>query len=90
VQFDELIQHKRPVKRGGYIFRAGTPMRSLFAVRAGSFKTTVLHDDGREQVTGFYMAGELMGLDGISSDTHTSNAVSLEDSEICELPYDEL
>ena len=90
VRFDELIQHKRHVRRGGYIFRAGAPLRSLFAIRAGSFKASVLHDDGREQVTGFYMAGEIMGLDGISSDIHTVNAVALEDSELCELPYEEL
>ena len=90
MQIDELIQHKRLIKRGSYVFRAGAPLRSLFVVRAGSFKTTVLHDDGREQVTGFYMPGEIMGLDGISSDFHTANSVALEDSELCELPYDEL
>ena len=89
-RFDGLIQHKRPIKRGGYVFRAGAPLRSLFAIRAGSFKASVLHDDGREQVTGFYMAGEIMGLDGISSDIHTVNAVALEDSELCELPYYEM
>ena len=89
-RFDGLIQHSRPIKRGGYVFRAGAPLRSLFAIRAGSFKASVLHDDGREQVTGFYMAGEIMGLDGISSDIHTVNAVALEDSELCELPFHEM
>ena len=90
LRLDGLIQQRRPIKRGGYVFRAGALLRSLFAIRAGSFKTTVLHDDGREQVTGFYMAGEIMGLDGISSDAHTANAVALEDGELCELPFDEL
>ena len=89
-RFDDLILHKRSFRRGSHVFRAGAPLRSLFAVRAGSFKTTILHDDGREQVTGFYMAGEIMGLDGISSDIHIVNAIALEDSELCELPFDSL
>ncbi|HUL41550.1 MAG TPA: helix-turn-helix domain-containing protein [Burkholderiales bacterium] len=89
-KFGDLIRHRRPVKRGCYVFHAGTPLSCIFAVKAGSFKTSVLHDDGREQVMGFYMAGEIMGLDGISSDFHTVNAVALEDSELCELPFYEL
>jgi CRP/FNR family transcriptional regulator len=62
----------------------------LYAIRTGFFKTQVLHEDGREQVTGFQMAGEIIGLDAISTDVHTCDAVALEDSEVCELPFNQL
>ncbi|MEW6312839.1 MAG: fumarate/nitrate reduction transcriptional regulator Fnr [Pseudomonadota bacterium] len=86
-QLDQLVNRKRHCKRGDSLYRAGAPFQSLFAIRTGFFKTQVLHDDGREQVTGFHMLGEIMGMDAISSDTHTCDAVALEDSEICEIPF---
>jgi len=62
-------------------------LRSLYAVRIGSFKTSVLSVDGREQVTGFQMPGETLGLDAISSELHSCNAFALEDSEVCPIPF---
>jgi len=59
-------------------------------VRTGFFKTCVSSEDGRDQVTGFQMAGELLGLDGISTDNHTCDAVALEDAEVCVMPFDRL
>jgi CRP-like cAMP-binding protein len=59
-------------------------------VRSGFFKTDVLIEDGRDQVTGFQMTGELLGLDGISSEIHTCNAIALEDSEVCAIPFSHL
>jgi CRP/FNR family transcriptional regulator len=85
---DSIVSRKRPLKRGEYLFRSGTPLRSLFAVRTGFLKTTVLHNDGREQVTGFHMMGELLGLDAIGSGQYESDAVALEDCEICEIPFE--
>src|SRR5215510_16029577 len=82
-QLERLVLVRRPVKRGEYLFRANDPFDSLYAVRAGFFKTKVLLEDGREQVTGFHMAGELIGLDGIGTDRHTCDALALEDSEVC-------
>lgn len=89
-ELDALITQGRPVKRGDGLYRAGEPFRSLFAVRVGFFKSSVISEDGREQVTGFHMSGELMGMDAISSDTHTCDAIALEDSEVCELPFAEI
>ena len=63
---------------------------AIYAIRAGSFKTDVLLEDGREQVTGFQMTGEILGLDGISTEAHSCNAVALEDSEVCVIAYDKL
>ena len=59
-------------------------------MRTGFFKTRVSSEDGREQVTGFQMAGELLGLDGIGSERHTSDAVALEDSQVCVIQYGQL
>jgi CRP/FNR family transcriptional regulator len=56
-------------------------------VRSGFFKTSVLLEDGRDQVTGFYMGGELIGMDGIGTEKHTCDAVALEDSEVCVIPF---
>jgi CRP/FNR family transcriptional regulator, anaerobic regulatory protein len=85
-----LIYQRRTCKRGEHLYRAGVPFQSLYAIRSGFCKTYVIHEDGREQVTGFYMMGEITGLDGISTDAHTCHAVALEDSEICEVPFDKL
>ncbi len=87
---DNLVKRKRQIKRGEHLYRANTPFEALFAVRNGFFKTYVLYEDGREQVTGFQMTGELMGLDAISTDAHICHAVALEDSDICEVPFDKL
>ena len=85
---DEIIIRKRPLKRGNHLFRAEDPLRSLFAVRTGFLKTSVLHEDGREQVTGFHMMGEMLGLDAIGSGKCQCDAMALEDCEICEIPFE--
>ena len=87
---DHLVNQRHKIRRGEHLHRAGLDFHSLYAVRSGFFKTYVLQEDGREQVTGFHMTGEVLGLDAISTDTHTCNAVALEDSEVCEIPFAEL
>ena len=89
-RLDSLVASRRAVPRGESLFRAGETFQSLFAVRTGFFKTCVSSADGRDQVTGFQMAGELLGLDGIGTDSHTCDAVALEDSQVCVIPYAEL
>jgi len=87
---DELSHAKHTYARNEYLFRSEDKFKSLFAIHSGSFKTQVLHEDGREQVTGFQMVGEIIGLDAISTDHHTCDAVAMENSEVCELPFDKL
>jgi len=72
------------------LYRSGEDFEAIYAIRTGSFKTDVLLEDGREQVTGFQMTGEILGLDGISTELHSCNAVALEDSEVCVIAYDKL
>jgi CRP/FNR family transcriptional regulator len=84
---EQVVFARRRLKRGDSLFKAGDPFNALYAIRSGFTKTTVLNADGREQVTGFQMAGELLGLDGIGSGHYNGNAVALEDSEVCVLPF---
>ena len=89
-QLDSLVDDRRHIERGASLYAAGSPFKAFHAVRVGSFKTSVLAEDGREQVTGFHMVGELIGLDGIGTDIHTCSASALEDSEVCLLPFSRL
>jgi CRP/FNR family transcriptional regulator len=89
-RLDELVATRRSVPRGDTLFRSGDEFSALYAVRTGFFKTCVSSEDGRDQVTGFQMAGELLGLDGISTDRHSCDAVALEDSQVCVIPYGQL
>ena len=89
-QLCDLSHAKHAYSRGDYLYRSGGKFGSLYAIYSGSFKTQVLHEDGREQVTGFQMVGEIIGLDAICTDRHTCDAVALENSEVCELPFNKL
>src|SRR5262245_1611678 len=87
---DELVYARKKLAEGESLFHAGDAFRSLYAVRSGFFKTRVTTEDGRDQVTGFQMPGELLGIDGIGSGQHACDAVALEDAEVCVIPYSRL
>jgi CRP/FNR family transcriptional regulator len=87
---DQLVYTRRRVKRGENLYRAGDGFNSLYAVRSGFFKSNVILEDGRDQVTGFHMPGEILGLDGIGTERHTCNALALEDGEVCVIPFSRL
>lgn len=89
-RLDDMVSTRRRIKRGDHLYRAGEGFDAIYAIRSGFFKTDVLLEDGREQVTGFQMAGELLGLDGISTEHHSCNAIALEDSEVCVIPFSRL
>ena len=80
----------RSVPRGAALFQIGDPFEALYAVRSGFFKTRVACADRRDQVTGFQMPGDMLGLDGIGIGSHCCDAVALEDSQVCVMPYDQL
>jgi len=86
-RLESVVYTRRRIKRGEALFDAGDEFQSVYSVRSGFFKTTTIDDEGREQVTGFYMGGELLGMDGIGSGAYHANAVALEDSEVCVLPF---
>ena len=87
---EDLVYTRKRIKRGDTLYRAGDGFNSLYAIRSGFFKTTLMLDDGREQVTAFHMGGEMLGMDGIGAGTHGTSAIALEDSEVCVMPYSRL
>ncbi|HEY1328188.1 MAG TPA: fumarate/nitrate reduction transcriptional regulator Fnr [Casimicrobiaceae bacterium] len=89
-QIDTLVQSRRRVRKGDTLYDTGDRLEGLYAVRVGSLKTAVLAEDGREQVTGYHMLGDIVGLDGLATDRHVSRAVALEDTEVCVMPFDHL
>ncbi|AYZ65079.1 fumarate/nitrate reduction transcriptional regulator Fnr [Burkholderia multivorans] len=89
-RLDAMICTTRHVKRGDSLYRAGDLFQSIYAVRTGSFKTVMVHRDGDEQVTGFQIVGESLGLDGVHSGHHNGDAIALEDSTVCIIPFGQL
>jgi CRP/FNR family transcriptional regulator len=89
-KLDELVGARRKVRRGQNLYRVGDVFEAIYAVRTGFFKTDVIMEDGREQVTGFQMPGEILGMDGIGTEIHNCNAIALEDSEVCIIPFAQL
>lgn len=89
-QLDGIIERNRPLKKGDHLYRQRDPFRSVFAVRSGSFKSYVLNADGASRVTGFYLPGEILGMDGIASREHVNSVMALEHSSICEIPFAQL
>jgi CRP/FNR family transcriptional regulator, anaerobic regulatory protein len=87
---DEMIGSRRKLKKGDALYRAGEGFGHLYAVRVGSLKTTVLAEDGREQVAGYHMLGDIIGLDGIGSERHGCDAIALEDTEVCAMAFGRL
>jgi len=89
-QLDKIIKRSDSYKRAQTLFSLDNDFKSLYVVRSGSFKTTISAANGREQVTGFYFPGEFVGLDAIHENSYRSNALALETSSVCELPYENL
>jgi CRP/FNR family transcriptional regulator, anaerobic regulatory protein len=81
---------RRMLRAGAMLYQAGDPFRLLHAVRCGTFKASVSMPDGREQVAGFHMAGDLVGLDGVADGRHRATVVALEDTQSCVIDYAEL
>ena len=89
-QIDALVGLRTKLKKSDTLYRAGEPFAALYAIRLGSLKTTLLSEDGREQVSGYHMMGDIIGLDGIGTDRHGCQAIALEDTEICVLPFERI
>ncbi|MCW8864871.1 MAG: fumarate/nitrate reduction transcriptional regulator Fnr [Colwellia sp.] len=87
---DDIIDRKRPIHKGDKIFTDGQEMHALFAIRSGTFKTFTVNEQGEEQITGFHLAGDLLGFDAIADTEHKSFAQALETSMVCEIPYNNL
>ncbi|WP_350433321.1 electron transport transcriptional regulator EtrA [Shewanella sp. H8] len=89
-KLDNIIERKKPIQKGDLIFKSGDALKSLYAIRSGTIKSYTITEQGDEQITGFHLAGDVIGFDGIHSKYHQSFAQALETSMVCEIPYETL
>lgn len=86
-QLEEIVKRPASMQRGDHLFRPGDKLDCLYAVRSGSVKTYLPTDDGDEQILGFHLPGEILGLDAMENDEHTCAAVALETTTVCAMPF---
>ena len=86
-RLDSLMFDRRSIRAGETLYRQGDAFKFIYASRGGMFKSAMALNDGREQVSGFHMAGEQVGLDGVATGLHGTTATALEDTEVCAIPY---
>jgi CRP/FNR family transcriptional regulator len=86
-RLENIIKRSHPLKKNESPFHQGDKFQAIYAIRSGSVKTYTVADDGSEQITGFYLPGELVGLDAISEDCHPCTAKALETTSYCEIPF---
>ncbi|MCL1073000.1 electron transport transcriptional regulator EtrA [Shewanella dokdonensis] len=89
-QLDNIIERKKPIQKGEQLFKSGDSLKSLYAIRSGTIKSYTITEQGDEQITGFHLAGDVIGFDGIHSQQHQSFAQALETSMVCEIPFNTL
>jgi CRP/FNR family transcriptional regulator len=82
-----LSQAKRINRKGEYVFRAGEEADAFFVVRSGSIKNYLVTEDGEEQVLGFYLPGDVFGLDTTEAQRRMSSAVTLETTSLCRFQH---
>jgi CRP/FNR family transcriptional regulator, anaerobic regulatory protein len=81
---------RRRLAEGAPLYRAGEPLSAVYVIRCGSFKSQIISEDGREQITGIHLPGTVVGIEGIASGRHTRNVVAMEESELCVLSIADL
>lgn len=87
-QLDNIIERKKPIQKSQIMFKAGDPLRSLYAIRSGTIKTYTISETGEEQITSFHLPGDLVGFDAITDMRHPSFAQALETAMVCEIPFE--
>ena len=89
-QLDEIVRTRRPLDKGDTLFRSGQALGSLYVAREGAFKTVAIDAEGEQQVVGFHLPGELMGLDAMGTGKHACEAEALSPASVCEIPMGQL
>ena len=89
-KLDNVIKRRQSINKNNFLYRMGEGLKSVYAIRSGSFKTYLTNPDGTEQIIGFSLPGELLGMDAISDNQHTCSAKALETSNVCEIPFEHL
>lgn len=83
---EKVVDQHAPIDKNQYLYRNGDKFRSFYAVKSGAMKSVFTSVDGEEQIVGFHLPGELVGLDGLNTKRHTCDCIVLERSSVCELP----
>lgn len=90
-QLETVVRHSRPLlRRKEVLYHQGDDFESLYVIRTGSVKTFMLNEHGEEHITGFYLPGDIIGIDGVSHSRHATTAVALESTSVCALPFNAL
>ena len=89
-KLEDTVKRSKPISKGDHIFRAGTELHSLYAIRTGSVKLVQYSPSGEEQIIGFYLPGEIIGLDAIENNQHQCNAIALETMSYCSFAFSQL
>ena len=89
-RLNSIVQRSKPLQKGEYLYRASDEFDSVFAIRSGAVKAVSISDKGDEQVTGFYLPGEVVGMDGLADNVYTNSVIALETSSVCEIPFNRL
>ncbi|WP_237263704.1 fumarate/nitrate reduction transcriptional regulator Fnr [Thiomicrorhabdus immobilis] len=89
-RLDDIVERKSPLKKNQHLYEAGQKFTSIFAIRAGAVKLYSYSDLGEEIVHGFYLPGDVVGFDGLIENAYLYNAVALDSTSVCNLPFDQL
>lgn len=89
-RLNNIVQRSKPLQKGEHLYRANDPFDSVFAIRSGAVKAVSVSDKGSEQVTGFYLPGEVVGMDGLADNIYANSVIALETSSVCEIPFNRL
>lgn len=89
-RLNQIIQRGKPLQKNEYLYRANDDFDSVYAIRSGAVKAVTISDSGEEQVTGFYLPGEVVGLDGLADNRYTNSVIALETASVCEIPFSRL
>lgn len=87
---DSIIQRGKPIQENELLYQAGDSFNCIYALRSGCLKSYTIAPDGTEQITGFHLPGELVGLDALCDNRHNSYAEALQTSMVCAMPYEHL
>ena len=89
-RLDSIVKRSRPLQRGDHLFRTGDTFVSIYAIRSGAIKLYTFSEQAEEEILGFYLPGEILGLDAIHAERHTGYAIALETSSYCVIPFSRL
>ena len=87
---DKMVERNKPLHKGDYLYRVGEPFSSIYTVRVGCIKRVHITGKGEEQITGFYLPGEILGIDGLDNHVYNNSAIALETSSVCQIPFHKL